>query len=267
MKIKTVLFVLYLLAHAPMMAQVQFVKALKDTSSKTAGTTLSITIPNTNRPTAGNSVIVTFAIDDTSAVTPVACCTDTKNNTYNMDVQYNPGTNATSARSIIFSAHNISDYANGNEGLKITVTTGSRTARVMAAAEFSGIDTGNPFDISGNNVAPGATQIQIGPPSSVCCYYSLIVYAAAAEIDSALMGSLNGTAWNNTVHMGTTGGGAASNMTLGASYIIKDNIPPDSWLDYLRLKNNGSADMSGVAAAYRSAYQGAVLTNPRKVIN
>jgi hypothetical protein len=102
-------------------------------NSSASGTTLQVTVP-AGGVTAGNSLIVLFAMGDVAGPPSVSCADDASNAYGSADVDF---TKTNDARLLIFSAHNVSALTSGQ---KITLTiSASITDRAMSVAEFSGL--------------------------------------------------------------------------------------------------------------------------------
>jgi hypothetical protein len=125
-------------------AAIQYVKNIGTQNSDQSGDTININVPAAG-VAAGNSIIVTFAMDeDTGNV----WCTDTQGNTYSgysgsgsaSDVDVSSNNNV---RTVIFSAHNVNALGFGDF---ITVNHPTITDRAVSAHEFSGLATSDTLD-------------------------------------------------------------------------------------------------------------------------
>ena len=83
--------------------------------------------------TAGDSIIITFAMDD---VAGAVSCNDTRGNSYSVDADItNPG----NVRTVVLSAHHVVGLSSGDF---IRVTHPATAARVVSANEFAGLAVG-----------------------------------------------------------------------------------------------------------------------------
>jgi uncharacterized delta-60 repeat protein len=206
-----VYFILAILAQPTDLAfgAISKVQDIGTANSKSAGTTLSVIVSG-GGVIAGHSIVVTFAMDDNSGS---VTCSDTAGNTYTVDEDV---TNAGEVRTVIISSHNVSALSGGGT---ITVTHPSVTARAMSVAEFSGLAATSTFDQkqsgTGNSASPssGAT-----PTTTVA--NELLIGAIGAE--GPLGDSFTkGTLWDAALARdGTTGQGAASNITINPEYWV-----------------------------------------------
>src|SRR5437867_3588971 len=121
-------------------AAIALAKNVGTNASQSSGTSLALSL--TAGVAAGNTVIVTFAMDPAtcSAGTcsgPVTCA-DSKGNTYSKDADVANGSSTSGARTVIFSAPVTTALVSTDT---ITVTHPSATARAMSVSEFSGLAT------------------------------------------------------------------------------------------------------------------------------
>ena len=242
------------LTGATLVARTGWVWAKRDTSaspiafvnsatnqSKAAGTSLAITVPAGGWAT-GTSVIVTFASDE---LTNHPTCTDTAGNTYVRDAG---GASSTSDVNItVFSSHNITALAAGNT---VTVTHDSVTARAMVVANFTGLATSDAFDLdlglAGSSDTPGRNNTTV----------------TTTQADEVIIGAYggegpNGDIWGDVTtlsdeeivaQIGTTGGGAATNITAFMMYRIVSSV--DQWDTDASIDN--SRDWSLRLASYKA---------------
>lgn len=188
-----------------------FVKNIGTNQSKTAGTSISVTVPAAGVK-AGNSIIVTFAMDSTSGSVSVS---DTAGNTYNLDAD--TGVYVTYVRTLIFSAHNVTALVSGNT---ITVTHPSVNARAVSANEFSGLAKTSALALDKTSTATGDSTT----PSSGST-------ATTTQADELLIGAIGvegplgdtftaGSGYTALPRDGTTGASASSNITINPEYRI-----------------------------------------------
>src|SRR6266571_5815100 len=108
----------------------------RPTSNTTPGTNISVSVP-TGGVAAGNTVIVTFAMDPASGT---VTCSDSANNSYSVDASVMNGTSGTGigVRTVVCAAR-ISTALVGSD--VITVTHPSVAAKTMSINEFTGLMT------------------------------------------------------------------------------------------------------------------------------
>jgi hypothetical protein len=185
-------------------------------SSKTAGTTLSLTIAG--GVPDGDSIIVTFAMN--YSIAAGVSCADNRGNSYAVDVdaaQVPSGGGSSGVRTVVCSAHNVQGVT---AGTIVTVTHPSVTARAMAALSVSGLAKTSPVD----QTAAGASGT--GPLPS--CNTTLPPTTFADELLVAAIGVEGPSgdtltypfAWTALVKSGTTGGSSSSNATVNRAYRI-----------------------------------------------
>jgi len=192
----------------PAYSAITKVQDIGTASSKTSGTTLSVAVPAAG-VAAGNSIIVTFAMDVASGN---VSCSDTANNTYSVDVDV---TNAGNVRTVILSAHNVFALSSGNT---IWITHPSVTARAMSVAEFSGLaveltkDQTKSATGTGTSPSSGATSTTIYPSE---------LLIGAIGVEGPIEDSFTpGASWTALNRAGTSGNPAASNITINSEYRI-----------------------------------------------
>lgn len=150
-----------------------FVKNIGTNQSKTAGTSISVTVPAAGVK-AGNSIIVTFAMDSTSGSVSVS---DTAGNTYNLDAD--TGVYVTYVRTLIFSAHNVTALVSGNT---ITVTHPSVNAKAVSANEFSGLAKTSALALDKTSTATGdSTTPSSGSTATTTQADELLIGAIGVE--------------------------------------------------------------------------------------
>ena len=92
------LTVLLALAASEAHAGIAFVQSLGTNASQSSGTSIAVTL--TAAVAAGDTVIVTFAMDP---ATGTVTCADTKGNTYTADADVTNGSGTSGVRTIVFS--------------------------------------------------------------------------------------------------------------------------------------------------------------------
>jgi hypothetical protein len=187
------------------------------TSSKSAGTTLAL---SPSGLTANNTILIAFSMD---SATGTVSCTDnaTIPNAYTVDVDVNGGGTGTTCRTCIIRANLVTITSLTT----ITITHPSVTARAAVASEFSGIDLLTPLDKSAG-VAGSSTAASSGATAATTVADEVIWGAIGREDD--ITGTPFGTIGTGMtpdqiviLSQGTTGGGAASNMSVLSMYAIQ----------------------------------------------
>lgn len=134
------------LALAEAEAAISYVKNIGTYNS--TGSSTSTTITAGASVVAGNSIIVTMAMDNDSA--GAVSCSDNKDNTYTVDADI---IYSSYVRTIICSAHGITALPNGDT---VTVSHPSAAPRAMSVHEFSGLaETGT---LDKTSTATGASS-------------------------------------------------------------------------------------------------------------
>ena len=201
---------LALLSSTQALAQIAHVKNLPVNSTKTTGTSLAITL--TSGVAAGNSIVVSFAMNPASGT---VSCTDSASNTYSLDREHTNGSDTSGVRTLIFSAHNVAALVTNNT---ITCTHPSVGARAMSASEFSGLLTSGAKDqatsATGNGTSPnsGTTATTTQPDE-------LLIGAIGVEGPSGDTFT-PGTNYTTGTRSGTSGGNALTNITINPEYRI-----------------------------------------------
>src|SRR5262245_45077884 len=126
----SLLAVLALVVFTPTTAQaaIALVQTVGTATGSSSGATLVVNV--SGAVTAGNSVILSFTMDDLNGAVGV---TDTKGNTYVIDVD---AVSNGQARTVVLSAHNVTALTTSDT---ITLTHPQTAKRAMAAFEFSGL--------------------------------------------------------------------------------------------------------------------------------
>lgn len=192
---------------------ITFVQAFGNgAQNKTSGTTLAVN-PTTN-PTSGHVVAVAFASDDAAGT---YSCGDDQGNSWSELVSVtNPG----NASFRIFVSL-LTTTITGN----ITVTHPTLTARALVWAEFSGLTDINPdpqTSTATGSVATAPDDLET-PDFTMSGYEFLVLGGWAWEGEIETLASNNGN-FTGLGLIGTTGGGAASNMKVFAMYVISNTF-------------------------------------------
>src|SRR5687767_8367296 len=113
-------------------AAISWVKDLGTSGNSTAAST-SLSVTLTAGAAAGNTVIVSFAMDPSGGA---VACQDTQGNTYTLDAQATNGAATAGVRTALCSSFLATALVAGDS---ITVTHPAATARTMSASEFTGL--------------------------------------------------------------------------------------------------------------------------------
>ncbi len=192
----------------PTIGTASFIQFIGSAASKTAGTTLTISVPTGGVP-AGHTLIIRSVADFTSNGATV---TDTRGNSYTRDRTAANG--GSTIRASISSGFISTDLQDGDT---ITITwPSSVTVRAAVIDEFNNI--ANPTTVDTQN---GATNISTTPAVNLTPTNAddLLVTMVAVE------GPTDETFTNDTLHQwsgltraGTTGGSTTSNRTVNGAY-------------------------------------------------
>lgn len=205
------LFAFLVLSPAPIFAQITFVKTIGPNSSKSTGTSIAVTVPASG-VAAGNSVIVSLAMDPASGT---VSCIDSASNSYAVDRDQVNGSGTSGVRAVILSTHNVTALASGNT---ITCTHPSVAARALSASEFSGLAVSGTKDqatsATGQSTSPSSGNT--GPTTQAA---ELLIGAIGVEGPSGDTFT-PGASYTTIGRGGTTGGNAATNITINPEYRI-----------------------------------------------
>jgi hypothetical protein len=192
-------------------AAIGFVKAIGTAKSKTSGASLTLTVP-AGGVAAGNSIIITFAMDDADGAVSAA---DSRGNAYAVDADANRVGVNDRVRTVILSAHNVTALQGGDT---ITLSHPSVTARAASAVEFSGLTGSGALDQTSTAVGNSTTPSS-GSTSTTAQPDELLIGAIGVE---GPLGDIftPGTNYNALTRDGTTGGSGASNITIDPEYRI-----------------------------------------------
>jgi len=190
------------------LAPISFAKSIGTQSSKASGTSLIVTNSSTAVAT-GHSVVLVLAMDN---ATGTVSASDSVGNVYSVDADVN---NTDGVRTVVLAAHNIVAIPVGGT---ITVSHPSVVARAVTAAEFAGLANSSVLDRSSS-----ATGTGLSPASGST--------ATTSQADELLIGAIGiegptgdtyaaGALYSALTDAGTTGGSAATNITVHAEYRI-----------------------------------------------
>ncbi|HEV8722982.1 MAG TPA: malectin domain-containing carbohydrate-binding protein [Candidatus Binatia bacterium] len=199
------------LSSSESLAQITLVKTITPNSNKTTGTSIALTIP-AGGIAAGNSIILSFAMDP---ATGTVSCTDTASNSYANDGDVVNGSGTSGVRTVILSSHNVTALASGNT---ITCTHPSVAARALGASEFSGLFASGAKDQATSAVGQSTTPSS-GDAGTTTQAIELLIGAIGVEGPSGDTFT-PGASYTTIGRGGTTGGNAATNITINPEYRI-----------------------------------------------
>lgn len=184
---------------------IAYVNEVGQAQSKTSGTTL--VIPSTNNASSGNLVIVTFACDDVSGTFSIA---DDQSNSWREVINV---LNSGNVRLIVWASIVGASGITGN----ITVTHPTATARCGDAQQYSGVASSTEDQ---ETSATGGTQAMSVGPITPTESGELVFAAQGAECESTDLSAESD--WGSGFSgVGTTGAGAASNISTKRHYEIQ----------------------------------------------
>ena len=149
-------------------------------NSITSNTFLSVTVP-AGGVAAGNTIIVSFAMDPNAGTVSVA---DTKSNSYSKDVDI---LNSKGVRTLVFSAPVTTALVAGNT---ITVTYPATVSKAVSIYSVSGLVSASRVD-----------QTQTGPGTAIAV--SSGNTAATAQASELLIGAIGSESYDTTFTVGT----------------------------------------------------------------
>jgi len=237
-----------------------FVQALLTGQSKTAGT--SLVLSGSKTVTAGNTIFVAFASDDVGSGYSVA---DNLGNTYS--VVEGPTVQSGAVKTTLWRA----PITTGGTLTTITVSwTTNATAKAAVSGEFSGVGT---LSTVGGGIAS---------PANINCYsvYGKTVPANGLAVgahgyetpttDDIVCSGYSGTPQLTMVEVGqdgTTGSGAASNITAELGYAV--GTTTDSTGFYLFGADNTSSSRAnaGAGGVYNPVAAGETFANRSRLVS
>jgi hypothetical protein len=196
------------LSSSPVAAQITHVRTIGADSNKSTGTSIAVTVPSGGM-VAGNSIIVSLAINPASGT---VSCTDNASNSYAVDRDQIKESGTSGVRTVILSAHNVSALAGGNT---ITCTRPSVAARALSATEFAGLAVSGTKDQTTSATGQSTTPSS-GNTGTTTQTSELLIGVDGPSGDSFTPGS----SYSTTGRGGTTGGNAATNITINPEYRI-----------------------------------------------
>lgn len=147
--------------------------------------------------------------------TGTVSCTDTVSNSYVIDRDVVNGSGTSGVRTVILSAHNVTALASGNT---ITCTHPSVAARALGASEFTGLAVSGTKDqaagASGQSTAPSSGSTPTTTQAVELLIGSIGVEGPSGDTFSA------GASYLTIGRGGSTGGNAATNITINPEYRI-----------------------------------------------
>ncbi len=213
------------LLASPAVAQIAFVKNVTPNQSKTTGTSIAVTVPASG-VAAGNSIIVWLAMDPASGT---VSCTDSASNSYAVDRDQINGSGTSGVRTVVLSAHNLNALVSGNT---ITCTHPSVAARALSASEFSGLAVSATKD-QATSATGQSTSPSSGTTGMTTQANELLIGAIGVEGPNGDSFTPGANYSNTGGRIGTTGGNAATNITINPEYRIVTATahlrPPARW--------------------------------------
>ena len=196
-------------------AEIVFVRNIGTAQIKGMHTELRVTITGQSVP-AGNTVVVAIALDSYVG-DPDPQCSDQAGNTYNTDVNTPLADNT--FRVTVFSAHITNALSVGDT---ITVTHTSLNASAMSVNEFFGLASSGPLDqiqsATGSSTAPSSGNTAMTTQADELLFGAIAVEGPVTDAFTV------GTGYTALTRQGTTGGSAASNMTINPEFRIVSSI-------------------------------------------
>src|SRR5439155_2576958 len=180
------------------------------TAYEISGKTIAIT-PLSGSVAAGNTVIVTFAMDPDAGT---VSCADSKGNTYSKDADQTNGSSTSGVRTVVFSAPVTTALASGDS---ITVTLQHNVvAKAVSAAEFSGLHT-VPLDKTATATG-SSTAASSGSTAATAVPIELLVGAVGVETQSTETFTA-GSGYTLLSRVGSaTGGSADLHITISPEF-------------------------------------------------
>jgi hypothetical protein len=170
--------------------KVQDVGSVNSTASSN-----SLTLNLSTTVTAGNSIIVTFVMDD--AYGTITCTDSSGSNSYNVDVDQRQ---VNQARVVICSAHNVAALSTSDS---ISVNHPSQSHRAMSIMEFSGLATSVTTLDQTNSNTGNSTSLTSGSVTTTVDHELLI---GAFGVNGPLGDNFTaGTDWTALPEEGTSG--------------------------------------------------------------
>lgn len=232
-------------------------------SSKTAGTTLAVTVSS---PTANNTYLIAFAMDS-AAGTISATDNATVPNTYTVDKDLNPGGSATTVRMAIIRANLVTVTSLTT----VTITLPSVTAKAAVVVEFAGPDLITPLDVTNSNSATSGTAATSNATGTTAQADEVIFGAIGREDDRTNTPfARTGTGMtpdqtfinSGATAVGTTGGGAASNISVEALWAIQTATSTQTADDTVT-----SGDWTALVATYKASPSGGSSLGTPKIMD
>ena len=186
-----------------------FVAERGSAQNKTAQSTTAVTLTDT--VVVGRKLVVLVVSDDTNQLTSV---TDSQSNTYSA-ASANPGSTEVEGR--IWAA-NITTQLTTSDIVTITWATPNPAAKAILLVEVSGAGTGTPsFNaLNGSSSTPSLSGLGVNRPDIVTDGIGFVTWGAEGpNTDTFTMSEAD---WNALTKVGTSGGGATSNVTLFGFY-------------------------------------------------
>jgi hypothetical protein len=224
-----------------------FVKEIGNAGDTTAGTALSVAVPAAG-VAAGNTLIVTFAMDPTSGT---VSCGDSQGNVFSKDADVTNGSGTNGVRTVVCSGSVATPLGTGDT---VTVTHPTLAARAMSVSEFTGVAPTGAVDrtatATGTSNAPSS-----GFTATTRQADELVIGAMGIETHS--VGAFAAGASYTAVPAGSSGavGGATANVSVFPEFrivSIAGSYVADGGTQYARL-------WAAAVVTYRATCGNAVL--------
>ena len=196
------------------------------TADKTSGTTTVLT--TSAAVPAGALICVCYAVDGDGTLSgdarQIDSVADSSGNTYEQGRGENSGGNASTVAAGIYYAKNAAALASGSTITLDWFGTSAPTAKAISAFYCEGIDTTAPLDVVGGAVlAAGSTTPSVSTDATTTQADVITIGIVATEGPSGDSFTQDASpAYGNVpVRVGTSGGGAAGNVTLSGGHFIE----------------------------------------------
>jgi hypothetical protein len=208
-------------------------------SSKTSSTTLTITVPTGGFPAGSTLIVLVAHLGNQQLVTGI---TDSAGNSYINDAWAPIGSSG--AKVWVWRSSNISALS---EGQTITISFNGAVARAANVSCWSGLAATNPLDQTKSNFGTGTT-IDSTLTNTTTQADELVIGPAGVNgpTGDTFTPAAGLTALNR---VGTSGGSAASNVTLNSLYKIVNAVGQY----YIGGTNSVSRDWGAIVVTYKAA--------------
>jgi hypothetical protein len=219
--------------------------------NKTAGTTLVLTLDTTPALELGDTTLIAFAMD---GATGTISATDNAStpNTYVVDHDVD-GSGTGEVRTAIIRGR----LTNTTSLTTITITHPSVTARAGHADQFRGINAATPLDKVAGTADAGASTTPSSGATATTAQNNEIIFGAIGwegpdDSESYTAGTGMTPDQTKILELGTTGGGAASNITAANEYALQTATAAQTAGGTI----TNSRDWTALVATYKSGGTG-----------